>query len=76
MTDLQKELTLTREFTAPVDMVFKAWTDQELVRQWWGPNGVTNPVCEINWHYAYCYVGRRRVRAIERTRMANDRNNK
>lgn len=48
MTDLQKELTLTREFTAPVNMVFKAWTDQELVKQWWGPNGVTNPICEVN----------------------------
>lgn len=48
MKDLQKELTLTREFMAPASLVFKAWTDQKLVKQWWGPNGVTNPVCEVN----------------------------
>lgn len=46
MEDTQKELTLTRTFDAPRDVVFKAWTDQKLVQQWWGPRGVTNPTCE------------------------------
>lgn len=42
----KKELTLTRTFDAPRDLVFKAWTDPTLVQQWWGPRGVTNPTCE------------------------------
>jgi uncharacterized protein YndB with AHSA1/START domain len=33
---------------APQDLVFKAWTDQEQIRQWWGPEGFTNPVCIWN----------------------------
>jgi uncharacterized protein YndB with AHSA1/START domain len=43
-----KELTITRVFNAPREEVFKAWTDPKLVAQWWGPIGVTNPVCEID----------------------------
>jgi len=41
-----KELTLTRIYDTPREMVWKAWTDPKLVQQWWGPNGVTNPTCE------------------------------
>ena len=46
MEESKKELTLTRTFDAPRDLVFKAWTDPEMVAQWWGPRGVTNPTCE------------------------------
>ena len=41
----KRELTLTRTYDAPRDLVFKAWTDPKLVQQWWGPRGVTNPTC-------------------------------
>lgn len=44
MDDVKKELTMTRTFDAPAELVYKAWTDPELVKQWWGPNGVTNRV--------------------------------
>jgi uncharacterized protein YndB with AHSA1/START domain len=30
-----------REFDAPRDLVFAAWTDPEHLAQWWGPNGFT-----------------------------------
>ena len=43
-----KELTLTRVFDAPRERVWQAWTDAKLVAQWWGPNGFTNPVCEVD----------------------------
>jgi uncharacterized protein YndB with AHSA1/START domain len=43
-----QELTLTRLFDAPRELVFKAWTDSKLVAQWWGPDGFTNPVCELD----------------------------
>src|SRR6201993_1212255 len=39
---------MTREFNAPRELVFKAWTDARQVAQWWGPKGFTNPVCEID----------------------------
>jgi uncharacterized protein YndB with AHSA1/START domain len=48
MTTPKRELTLVRMFDAPRAVVFKAWTDPKLVAQWWGPNGVTNPVCELD----------------------------
>ncbi len=41
-----KELEITRILNAPRHIVWKAWTDPELVAKWWGPKGVTNPTCE------------------------------
>ena len=37
MTDLP-EYVLEREFDAPRDMVWRAWTDPELLARWYGPN--------------------------------------
>lgn len=45
-TDLT--LAITRVFDAPRDFVFKAWTEPDRVKQWWGPKGFTMPVCEID----------------------------
>ncbi len=41
-----KELTIERRFDAPIELVWKAWTDRDIVQKWWGPRGVTNPTCE------------------------------
>jgi uncharacterized protein YndB with AHSA1/START domain len=30
-----------REFDAPRELVFEAWTDPKHLAQWWGPNGFT-----------------------------------
>jgi len=43
-----RELTITRVFDAPRELVFKAWTDPELVEQWWGPDGFTNTIHEMD----------------------------
>lgn len=43
-----KTLSITRIFDAPVELVWKVWTDPKHLAQWWGPNGFTNPVCEID----------------------------
>ncbi|MGG1663773.1 SRPBCC family protein [Brevibacillus sp. NRS-1366] len=32
-------LEITRTFHAPRDLVFKAWTDPEHLKHWWGPTG-------------------------------------
>jgi uncharacterized protein YndB with AHSA1/START domain len=34
-------IRIVREFDAPRDRVFRAWTDPELVAQWMGPRSVT-----------------------------------
>src|SRR5581483_3177206 len=47
MEDVKRELTLTRTFDAPRELVWKAWTNPELVQKWWGPNGVTNE--DVTW---------------------------
>ncbi len=47
LTKMQ-ELITTRIFDAPRDVVFRAWTDPERLKRWWGPKGFTNPVCEVD----------------------------
>jgi uncharacterized protein YndB with AHSA1/START domain len=42
------DMTLTRELDAPVDRVWKAWTEAEQVKRWWGPAGFTAPVAEMD----------------------------
>lgn len=36
-----QDVVLTRLFEAPIEQVWNAWVEPELVRQWWGPNGFT-----------------------------------
>jgi uncharacterized protein YndB with AHSA1/START domain len=45
---LERELTLTRVFDAPRELVFKAWTEPEHLKRWWGPRGFTTPACEVD----------------------------
>jgi uncharacterized protein YndB with AHSA1/START domain len=44
----QWDLVITRVFDAPRELVFKTWTETKHMAQWWGPNGFTNPVCELD----------------------------
>lgn len=45
---LGREFLLTRQFDVPRRLVFRAWTVPEHLAAWWGPDGFTNPVCELN----------------------------
>lgn len=45
---LERELVFQREFDAPRTRVYKAWTDPKRLARWWGPEGFTNPVCELD----------------------------
>jgi len=47
-TATERELTITRVFAAPRALVFKAWTEPERVKQWWGPRGFTTLSCEMD----------------------------
>jgi uncharacterized protein YndB with AHSA1/START domain len=44
----RRELTVSRVIDAPREAVLKACTDPKQMAQWWGPNGFTNPVCEMD----------------------------
>ena len=41
-------MELTRVINAPVEKVWKAWTDGEMVKKWWGPAGFTCPVAKMD----------------------------
>ncbi|MBL8065413.1 MAG: SRPBCC domain-containing protein [Chthonomonadaceae bacterium] len=44
------ELVVTRTVNAPANLVWKAWTDPDLFRQWWVPKsyGLTLASCELD----------------------------
>jgi len=44
-----KDLIFTHNFTAPVERVWRAWTDPELVKQWWGPDGFSCLLAKIDF---------------------------
>lgn len=41
-------LRIERTFDAPIDIVWAMWTDSDLFKQWYGPNGMTIPVAEMD----------------------------
>ena len=51
------DLVFERTFDAPRELVWKAFTDPELIPRWWGPNGTTTTVAEMDvrpggsWRY-------------------------
>ena len=53
-------ITITRVFNAPRQLVFKAYTDPELLPQWWGPRKYTTTVERMEvrpgglWRYIQC----------------------
>ena len=43
-----KEVVLEKTYDASPETVWKAWTDPDMIKQWWGPNNVTIPECEVD----------------------------
>jgi uncharacterized protein YndB with AHSA1/START domain len=43
-----RELVLTRIIDAPREKLFRAWTDAELLKQWFAPLPYTTPVAELD----------------------------
>jgi uncharacterized protein YndB with AHSA1/START domain len=39
-----QEITMSRTFDAPRELVWKAWTEPEQVAKWWGAVGWSNPL--------------------------------
>jgi uncharacterized protein YndB with AHSA1/START domain len=43
-----RDIVVTRIFDAPVELVWKAWTDSEHVMKWWGPDYFTSPSAKMD----------------------------
>ncbi len=39
---------ITRKFAAPVERLWQAWTEPELMKQWWGPEHFTCPDARLD----------------------------
>ena len=52
------QLVIARTFDAPRERVWKAWTDNEQTKRWWGPKGFTAPFIKIDFRvggkYLFC----------------------
>src|SRR5437667_7346301 len=44
----ERELTITRVFDTPRELVFAAWTDPDQAALWWGPQGFTTISCKMD----------------------------
>ena len=58
-----EQILITREFDAPRELVYKAWTTPELVKRWWHANRGELTVAEIDlrvggsWRYVMTACG-------------------
>lgn len=56
-----KKITVVREFAAPVERVWKAWTEQDLLDQWWAPKPWKAQTKTMDFreggHWLYAMVG-------------------
>ena len=56
-----KHLTIIKDFDAPVDLVWKAWTQSDILDQWWAPKpwkAETKTMdFRVGGQWLYCMVG-------------------
>ena len=52
----KEDLVVTRIIDAPIELVWKAWTNPEHVMKWWGPKYYTSPSCKIDLREGGRYV--------------------
>lgn len=56
-----RKINVEREFAAPLDMVWTAWTQAELLDRWWAPSPWTARTKSMNFneggHWLYAMVG-------------------
>lgn len=53
---MEKELTIERNFNAPVEDVWKMWSDPEGMKKWWGPRGFSAPKIETDFREGGKYL--------------------
>jgi uncharacterized glyoxalase superfamily protein PhnB/uncharacterized protein YndB with AHSA1/START domain len=43
-----REISVSRLFNAPIELVWEVWTNPEHIKNWWGPNGFTNTISTMD----------------------------
>jgi uncharacterized protein YndB with AHSA1/START domain len=43
------DVVVTRTLNVPQEPVWRAWSDPDRVREWWGPHGFTSPTCRMDF---------------------------
>ena len=51
-----KGIVIERIFDAPKELVYKAWTEPEMVKKWWGPEHFTAPSIKIDLKVGGMYI--------------------
>ena len=47
---VSKPFIISRDFDAPRDLVWKAWTERKRLMQWFGPKGFTMPAAKLDFY--------------------------
>jgi len=55
-SEAKQDLVVTRVFDAPVEDVWRAWSDGEHVMHRWGPKGFTSPACKMDFREGGKYI--------------------
>jgi uncharacterized protein YndB with AHSA1/START domain len=55
-TNQEQELVIERVFDAPPEQVWRAWTEPEHIKQWWGPKDFTAPSIESDFREGGSYL--------------------
>lgn len=53
---MDKGITIERIFNASREVVWKAWTDPETIKKWWGPEGFSAPSIKIDLRVGGKYI--------------------
>ncbi|MEM8795272.1 MAG: SRPBCC domain-containing protein [Pseudomonadota bacterium] len=48
MTEQSDWVNIRREFDAPIESVWELWTNPDLFKKWYGPNGMSVPTAEMD----------------------------
>ncbi len=52
----QKTIHIKRTFNLPLNTVWKAWSEPESMKKWWGPKEYTSPDCTIDFRVGGNYL--------------------
>ncbi|HRN69961.1 MAG TPA: SRPBCC domain-containing protein [Candidatus Woesebacteria bacterium] len=56
MENTENGVIITRVFDAPRELVWKAWTEPEMIKKWWGPEGFTSPSAKVDLRVGGKYI--------------------
>ncbi len=51
-----KGVVIERIFDAPRELVWKAWTDPQMLKKWWGPEGFSAPSIKVDLKVGGKYI--------------------